>query len=139
MTSEAKAFEKVRLRASQFGMKLFRNNSGVLKNQVGVPVRFGLGNESKKLNEEFKSSDLIGFTPVTITQDMVGKQIAVFTAIECKPLGFKHRLKYPKKSREYGQQNFIKLATDFKALAGFACCEDDVDKLIMNYVERLRT
>ena len=30
------------------------------------------------------SSDLIGFTPVEITQDMVGRRLAVFTAVECK-------------------------------------------------------
>lgn len=29
-------------------------------------------------------SDLIGITPVTITQDMVGKTVGVFTAIEVK-------------------------------------------------------
>ncbi len=46
-------------------------------------------------------SDLIGWTPVKITPDMVGKKIAVFTAIEVKtPTGratddqinFLHRL-----------------------------------------------
>lgn len=30
------------------------------------------------------ASDLIGFTPVIITQEMVGQKIAVFTAIEVK-------------------------------------------------------
>ena len=30
------------------------------------------------------ASDLIGFTPVVITQDMVGQKIAVFSAVECK-------------------------------------------------------
>lgn len=30
------------------------------------------------------SSDLIGYTPVVITQEMVGRCLAVFTAVECK-------------------------------------------------------
>jgi hypothetical protein len=30
------------------------------------------------------SSDLIGWTPITVTQEMVGRKVAVFTAIECK-------------------------------------------------------
>ena len=138
MTPEAKASDNVRLRASVFGSRLFRNNSGVLINEVGVPVRFGLGNESKKLNKEFKSSDYIGFTPVTITPDMVGKQVAVFTAIEVKAAGFKIKKIYPKSSREYAQQNFINLALKYQAIAGFASCESDVDTLINNFVEKVK-
>jgi len=34
------------------------------------------------------SSDGIGWTPVTVTPDMVGEQEAVFTAVECKTLGY---------------------------------------------------
>lgn len=54
---------------------MFRNNVGGIKDKSGKWVKFGLVKGS---------SDLIGWTPVTVTQEMVGKQIAVFTAIECK-------------------------------------------------------
>lgn len=137
MTPEAKATENVWLRASVWGSRLFRNNSGVLKNDRGTPVRFGLGNESAKINKRLKSSDLIGFTPVTITQDMVGKQVAVMTAIEVKPAGTKIRTEWNERSREWAQQKFIDLVNRFGGLAGFATNEDDVDNLVKQFHERL--
>jgi hypothetical protein len=54
---------------------LYRNNCGVLQDRRGVPVRYGL---------QPGSSDLIGWRTVTITPDMVGQRIAVFTSIEVK-------------------------------------------------------
>jgi hypothetical protein len=54
---------------------LYRNNCGVLQDRRGVPVRYGL---------QPGSSDLIGWRTVTITPDMVGQQVAVFTSIEVK-------------------------------------------------------
>ncbi len=57
------------------GCRLFRNNTGAIKDDEGRLVRFGLCKGS---------SDLIGFKPVTITPDMVGRTVAIFTAIEVK-------------------------------------------------------
>jgi hypothetical protein len=54
---------------------LYRNNCGVLQDRRGVPVRYGL---------QPGSSDLIGWRTVTITPEMVGQQVAVFTSIEVK-------------------------------------------------------
>jgi hypothetical protein len=54
---------------------LFRNNTGTLKDANGRPVQFGLCKGS---------ADLIGWRSVTITPEMVGQQIAVFTSIEVK-------------------------------------------------------
>jgi len=56
-------------------LRLFRNNTGTLKDQHGRPVQFGLCKGS---------ADLIGWRTVTITPDMVGQQVAVFTSIEVK-------------------------------------------------------
>jgi hypothetical protein len=56
-------------------VRLFRNNTGVLRDQHGRPVSFGLCKGS---------ADLIGWTTRTITADMVGQQVAVFTSIEVK-------------------------------------------------------
>ena len=55
---------------------MFRNNCGKLMDRNGRLVQFGVGNPG--------GSDLIGWTPVTITEEMVGQTLAVFTAIECK-------------------------------------------------------
>jgi hypothetical protein len=46
-----------------------------LHDRRGVPVRYGL---------QPGSSDLIGWRTVTITPEMVGQQVAVFTSIEVK-------------------------------------------------------
>ena len=54
---------------------MFRNNTGTLKDANGRPVQFGLCKGS---------ADLIGWRSVTITPEMVGQQIAVFTSIEVK-------------------------------------------------------
>lgn len=85
MMRETAIQNTVRLEYAKRGYQLFRNNSGCLKNDDGVPIRFGLGNDSKAANRVYKSSDLIGWEPVTITPDMVGQTIARFVSIECKP------------------------------------------------------
>ncbi len=57
----------VRLLAEGLYCRLWRNNSGAGKLQDGRFLRWGLGNESKKLNENLKSPDLVGYTTITIT------------------------------------------------------------------------
>jgi len=56
---------------------VFRNHVGALTDANGYTHRFGLC---------VGSSDLIGWTTRTVTPDMVGQRIAVFTAIEVKTL-----------------------------------------------------
>jgi hypothetical protein len=84
LKSETAVQAEVRLSAVKHEIQLFRNNVGVLLDETGRPVRYGLANESKELNEKIKSGDLIGWRPVFITPDMVGKVIAQFVSIECK-------------------------------------------------------
>jgi hypothetical protein len=66
---------------------LWRNNVGAFKSANGQWVRYGLANESTRMNKEIKSSDLIGWTPVTVTPEMVGYTIPVFTSREVKEEG----------------------------------------------------
>lgn len=82
--SETRQQALVRLEAAQKGIKLWRNNVGVLPNAYGRPVRFGLANESKELNKLLKSADLIGWETRLITPDMVGRFVAVFVSVETK-------------------------------------------------------
>jgi hypothetical protein len=56
-------------------VRLYRNNTGTLRDANGRPVQIGLA---------VGSADLIGWTTRTITPDMVGQQLAVFTSIEVK-------------------------------------------------------
>ena len=74
--NETNLQQHIRLATSKAGAKLFRNNCGGFKDHTGRWITFGVANPG--------GSDLIGWTPVTITPDMVGKKIAVFTAIEVK-------------------------------------------------------
>lgn len=79
MTAESVIQAQVRLAASKLGYVLWRNNRGALKDQRGRLVRYGVGPDG--------AGDLIGYLPVTITPDLVGKTLAVFTSIECKAPG----------------------------------------------------
>lgn len=82
--SEAWAQSAVRLEASEKGIKLFRNNVGVLEDKTGRPVRYGLGNDSPKMNEVIKSADLIGVRPVVILPHHVGHTFGQFVSREIK-------------------------------------------------------
>jgi len=61
--AEAQAQQKVRLAASKAGVRLWRNNVGAYKDERGNFIRYGLCNDSAKLNDALKSSDLIGIKP----------------------------------------------------------------------------
>jgi hypothetical protein len=74
-SSEQSIQQHIRLACSTGNTRLFRNNTGTLRDINGRPVSFGLCKGS---------ADLIGWTVRTITADMVGQKIAVFTSIEVK-------------------------------------------------------
>jgi hypothetical protein len=82
--SESAVQAAARVRASQLGMRVWRNNVGALQDATGRVVRYGLANESAAMNDRIKSGDLIGVRPVLITADMVGTTIGQFVSIECK-------------------------------------------------------
>nr|DAF30616.1 MAG TPA: Nuclease [Caudoviricetes sp.] len=90
-TPEALVQDEARLLASKMGWRLFRNNKGVLPDKRGIPVRFGLCNETPALGKRLRSSDLIGIRPVVITPDMVGSTIGQFVAREVKKAGWKYK------------------------------------------------
>jgi hypothetical protein len=116
--SEAHAQSLVRLEAGRLpGVTLWRNNNGVLLNPAGQPVRFGLANESKQLNETLKSSDLIGWRSVVITPHHVGMTLAVFLARECKPAGWRY---HENDAHERAQKNWLDLVSQAGGDAAFA-------------------
>ena len=89
-TSEAAVQAAVRLEAARKGVRLFRNNVGALIDSRGVPVRYGLANESKQVNAVMKSADLIGWRPLLIEQRHVGQCVALFVSRECKKVGWRY-------------------------------------------------
>ena len=113
-TGEHKVQDDARLLASQMGWRLFRNNKGVLPDARGVPVRFGLCNETAALGKRLRSSDLIGIRPVVITPDMVGSTIGQFVAREIKKAGWKYKgTKHEEAQLRFGEL-VIGLGGDFK-------------------------
>lgn len=125
MSSETAVQQMIRLDAVKVGVQLWRNNNGACTDNTGRLIRYGLGNDSAKVNKVIKSSDLIGITPVTITPDMVGKTIGVFTAVEVKRSDWGTWTRFQSdgrnfNEREQAQLEFIKLVQDKGGLAGFA-------------------
>lgn len=125
MRSEAEIQAQIRLVSDRKGTPLLRNNSGALKDSEGRMVRFGLGNDSKRVNDNFKSADLIGIWPVQIEQHHVGLTLGQFFAVECKPEGWRKR---PSDQRAEAQQNFGRWVQSHGGLFFFATKPEDVWK-----------
>lgn len=103
----------VRLTASQAGAVLFRNNMGAYQDDQGRWVKYGVCNPG--------GSDLIGWTSITITPDMVGTRLAVFTAVEVKTT--KGRV-------TDAQLNFIDQVNKAGGRAGVVRSSDDTQLLL---------
>lgn len=112
--NEAAVQTRVRLEAADKGGVLWRNNVGALKDERGVPVRYGLANESKAMNANIKSSDLIGLRPILITPGHVGCTIGQFVAREVK----EPMWQYSGSKRELAQLNFLNIVA---SMGGDAC------------------
>lgn len=108
--SEAPIMRRIQLELAKYGLRLFRNNVGMLTDAAGNKVRYGLCNGS---------SDLIGLTPVVITPEMVGRRVAIFTAIEVKD----------KTKLTAEQQNFINFVLSAGGIAFKANSEAEAVKL----------
>lgn len=88
--SESGVQSRIRLAAAQAGWRLWRNNVGALKDETGRIVRYGLVNDSAKLNGNIKSGDLIGIKPVLIGPQHIGHIIGQFVSREVKKADWKY-------------------------------------------------
>jgi len=113
---ETNFMKEVQMEASQLGGRLFRNNVGLYLTLDGTrKVRTGLCTGS---------SDLIGFFPKIVTQDMVGEKIAIFAAIETKS---------KKRKATEEQKRFIEMVKGFGGIAGEVKNFKDFWKLFGSY------
>lgn len=111
---ETSVTNKILIAVSKEGARLFRNVRGLFLTLDGTrKVAAGLGVKG--------SSDLIGYTPIKITPEMVGRTIAVFTAIEVKTqAGY----------ASFDQKTFVQNVLDNGGFAGIARNDDDAIKII---------
>lgn len=110
-SDEAKVQNDIRIACGAGPARLWRNNTGALKDATGRLVRYGLCPGS---------SDLIGLRQVTITPDMVGQTIAQFVAIEVKDRG--------RATPE--QERFITMVQQAGGLAGVARSVEDARRIL---------
>lgn len=105
-----------RLELARMGAITQRNNVGVAQTDDGRPVRYGLMNDSKQLNQQFKSSDLINIIPVLIQPHHVGRTLGIYAAIECKQSGWHIT---PGDQRAQAQLRYIQLVQSVGGIGGF--------------------
>lgn len=115
--NEPQVQQKVRMAIQHCGGRLWRNNVGAVNLPSGRVLRYGLANDSKQVNVELKSSDLIGILPVMITPAMVGRTIGVFVSVEAKTGDWKFSDHNP---REVAQRNWLRLVLQHGGIAGFS-------------------
>ena len=116
--TEAGVQQRIRLGFANEGNIAWRNNVGALPHpETGQPVRYGLCNDSKKLNQQIKSGDLIGIKRRVITPTDVGSVIGQFWSRECKPYGWQFN---PNDAHHAAQLRWIELVTRFGGDAKFS-------------------
>ena len=110
--SEQELQQRIRLELGRGPVRLWRNNVGALRDQRGRLVTYGLCRGS---------SDLIGLRQLLITEEHLGRSLAVFTALEVKTS--RGRL-----SDE--QQTFLRLVQQLGGLAGVVRSLEEADELL---------
>ena len=101
--TESTVIANVRILTSKIGWRLFRNSVGmawqgritedqnIIDPKSQRPVYVIELTDARRVNYGLVkgSSDLIGWRPLVITADMVGKTIAQFVAVDCKTKAYK--------------------------------------------------
>ncbi len=116
MNAETTLQQQIRLAVgSRCDLRLFRNQVGSLPDpRTGRLVTFGLARGS---------ADLIGWRTVTVTPDMVGQRLAVFTSIEVKTSTGRLRPE---------QQAWLGVVRSAGGVAGVARSVSDAEALLSN-------
>lgn len=115
----------IRLELSKRGVTTFRANAGRAWTSNDI-VKLQNGDILLRQPRPFNAlqsgfADLFGITPKQITQEDVGKTVAVFTALECKAPGKKPTEK---------QQHFLDFVEEQGGIAGVARSVADALEII---------
>lgn len=126
--SEANVLKLVLLRLSELGARVFRQNTGLAWAGEVVeksPTRLVLRNPRPLHAGLCKgSSDAIGWTPVVITPEMVGRTVAVFTAAETKS---------GRGKATDEQLNFVAQVKKAGGIAGVVWTPEQAAELVLTY------
>ena len=124
--SEEAAQQLCRLEAPKLGMRLWRNNVGACRDENDRLIRYGLANESARMNKAIKSHDLIGITQHLVRPEDVGRVLGIFTSVEVKRPGWH----YTGTEREVAQKAWANVVQTMGGRATFATGVQDLRGLI---------
>lgn len=119
MNPETHLIQAIKIRAGAHGCALFRNVVGVFQTVQGQWIKAGLGPGS---------SDTIGWTRVKVTPAMVGKTVAVFTALEVKTPGT-----WTEPKRLEAQKKFVDAVARDGGIAAFVDGPDQAEVAIRGF------
>lgn len=128
MADEQRLYTPICIAASKEGHRLFRNNVGTGLQYVD---RAPQGWEPPKWLKPFTyglpngSADLVGWTSVKITPEMVGQTLAVFASVEVKPEGWHSTPSFENSNRGIAQASWARAVEGAGGRAGRACSIDE--------------
>lgn len=119
---ESDVVNRILLDTSPLGVRLWKNTRGMFLTLDGKrKVQAGL--------QAPGSSDLVGFTPVVITQQHVGSTLAILTVIEVKT---------DTGRASDNQKHFIQFILDNGGYAGIARSPEDAKKIVGKIIEQTK-
>lgn len=107
------------------GVQKLSDGSVLIKAARSIAIGFAFPNGDPVVG----ASDLNGWTTITVTPEMVGKKVAVFTAIETKATN-------GGKKRE-GQINFCEQVTQAGGIAGFASSPEVAKGIVESWFKKM--
>ena len=126
--NESTVAQQVMLEEARLGLLGMRNNVGACQDQTGRLIRYGLMNESAKINAKIKSSDRILIVPTWCYREGLGwGWLGAFGAIETKKTGWKFS---HADERAVAQQAFHDIVRGYGGFAGFATGPADVARIV---------
>jgi hypothetical protein len=120
--NEADVQSRVRLALAQRGYNVWRNNVGAMKDDRGNYFRFGLANDSAKMNSYIKSADLVGLRSLIVQPEDVGKIVGQFVSYEVKREGWR----FTGTDEEVAQMKWAEIINSMGGHAKFTTGVDDL-------------
>jgi len=130
--AEKRGFDDSRLIIqNEYGGSLLRNNSGACMDaKSNTMIRFGLGNDSKQLNEVYKTPDGVGVVPIVIQPHHVGRVFGVALHLENKAPDWKFS---QSDARAVAQFAHLSAYSQLGAICGFVTDAAQVRTYIENF------